>query len=180
MKNVLLGTGLALGLCLAPAATAEDPPVKDMQVTIQGCVVEADHDSFVLTHVRKVSEQGVPAAAPMLGKAGMENAEGELIYWLSKDSIKKMRGHLGHRVEVMGKVTDVSTGTVEIEKEPGKRGADNTVEVDARGKDAKAETDRPVEPGPAPAPGSKVEKKKTLPVHRIDVDTVRMVSATCP
>ena len=71
----------------------------------------------------------------MLGAGGMEPSPNEVINWLSKDSIKKMRGHVGHKVEVMGKITDVSTGTVQVKQEPGKDGRDNKVEVDARGKD---------------------------------------------
>ena len=57
-----------------------------------------------------------------------------MIYWLSKDSVKKMRGLAGQQVEVMGTVTDVSMGTVKVRQEPGKDGRDNKVEVDARGR----------------------------------------------
>lgn len=182
MKKFLL-VSLALGLGFSTVSPAEEPgsaAVKGSPVTITGCVAASDSDSFVLTHVQKVSPQGVAPAANVLGATGIEPGPGEPIYWLSKDSIKRMRGHVGHRVEVTGTVTDVSTGTVQIEKHPGKPGPDNKVEVDARGKDASAKTDRPVEPGPTPAPGMKVEKKMTMPAHRVQVDTVRMISATCP
>jgi hypothetical protein len=76
----------------------------------------------------------------------MENASGEAIYWLSKDSVKPMRGHVGRRVEVT----------------------------------ASGRTDRPVEPGPSPSHGVKRDEKKTLPVHRVDVDTVKVIAQTCP
>ena len=154
--------------------------VEGSAVTITGCVMASDSDSFVLTHVQKAGGTPAPGTNAMLGAGGMEPATNDVIYWLSKDSIKKMRGHVGHKVEVMGKITDVSTGTVQVKQEPGKSGPDNKVEVDARGKDASGKTDRPVEPGPAPRMGSKVEETKTMPVHRIDVDTVRMIAATCP
>ena len=80
----------------------------------------------------------------------------------------------------MGKITDLSMGTVEVSQEPGKAGRDNKVEVAARGKDASAKTNRPVEPGPGPALGSKTDEKKTLPTYRVAVDTVRMIAPTCP
>jgi hypothetical protein len=181
MKNILLG-GLALGLGLATVVAAEEPAsaVKGSPVTITGCVAASDADSFVLTHVQKVSPPGTPSGAAVLGASGMEPGPGEPIYWLSKDSIKRMRGHVGHKVEVTGTITDVSTGTVQVKEQPGKPGPDNKVEVDARGKDASAKTDRPVEPGPTPVPGTKVEKKMTMPAHRVQVDTVRMIAATCP
>ena len=183
MNNLLVGGGLALGLGLASIAGAAqpDPTMKGSVVTITGCVAGSDSDSFVLTHVQKVAPDGVPIPnAPALGAAGMEGGAGEVIYWLSKDSVKKMRGHVGQQVEVTGPITDVSMGTVKVREEPGKDGRDNKVEVDARGKEASAKTERPVEPGPPPAPGTRVEKTKTLPTYRIQVDTVRMVAATCP
>jgi hypothetical protein len=155
--------------------------MKGTVLTLTGCVANSDSDSFVLTHVQKVAPDGTPIPnAPALGATGMEGGSGEVIYWLSKDSVKKMRGLAGHQVEVTGMVTDVSMGTVKIRQEPGKEGRDNKVEVEARGKDASAKTERPVEPGPAPAPGMKVKEKKTLPTYRIQVDTVRDIAATCP
>jgi hypothetical protein len=128
-----------------------------------------------MTHVQRMAAPGtaVPAES-VLGATGMEP---ERIYWLSKDSVKMMREHVGHKVEVTGTVTDLSRGTVEIEREGGKR---DKVEVEARGKEAEAETVRPAEPGAAPAPRVKVEKKKNLPVSRVKVDTVKVLSATCP
>jgi hypothetical protein len=176
MKALFLGI---VFVGLGTLAGAADDPAKGSRVTLRGCVAASDSDSFVLTHVQNLAA-GAAASGPSIGATGVEPATSDVIYWLSKDSIKKMRGHAGHKVEVTGTVTDVSTGTVEIEKEPGKPGPDNKVEVDARGKDASAKTDRPVEPGAAPAPGTKVEKKMVKPVHRVDVDTVTMVAATCP
>jgi hypothetical protein len=154
--------------------------MKGSPVTITGCVAGSDSDSFVLTHVQRVSPDGTPSSSgPVLGATGIEGVD-EAIYWLSKDSVKKMRGHVGHQVEVTGTVTDVSMGTVKVRQEPGKDGRDNKVEVDARGKDASAKTERPVEPGPPPAPGTKVKEKKTLPTYRVQVDTVRVIAPNCP
>lgn len=177
MKKLFLGS-LVLGLAASVGAAEQNrAAVEGSPVTISGCVAASDSDSFVLTHVQKAGEPGSGAA---LGATGMESGSAEVIYWLSKDSVKKMRGHVGHKVEVTGTITDVSTGTVQVKQEPGKAGPDNKVEVDARGKDASAKTDRPVEPGPKPPQGMKTEVNKTLPVHRIDVATVKMIAATCP
>jgi hypothetical protein len=178
MKTIIL-CSFALGVAAA-AGAADRRGVEGSPVTITGCVAASDSDSFVLTHVQKAGDPAAMTTGAVLGANGMEPASGEVIYWLSKDSIKKMRGHVGHKVEVTGTITDVSTGTVQVKQQPGKEGPDNKVEVDARGKDASAKTDRPVEPGMAPPPGTKMEEKRTLPVHRVDVDTVRMVAATCP
>jgi hypothetical protein len=184
MKDILLGCSLALGVGLATVAgaaqSADVPPMKGSAVTLTGCVAGSDSDSFVLTHVQRVSPDPGPGTGAVLGAHGMEGGSREVIYWLSHDSVKKMRGHVGRRVEVMGTITDLSMGTVEVTREPGKPGPDNKVEVEARGKDASAETNRPVEPGPAPARGTKTEEKKTLPTYRVEVETVRVISPTCP
>jgi len=178
--NKLFLCSLVLGAAATAGAADTHTGVEGSMVTLTGCVMASDSDSFVLTHVQKAGETVANSTGQVLGASGMEPSGNEVIYWLSKDSIKKMRGHVGHRVEVMGKITDVSTGTVQVKQEPGKSGPDNKVEVDARGKDASGKTDRPVEPGPSPRMGTKVEEKRTLPVHRVDVDTVRMIAATCP
>jgi hypothetical protein len=128
-----------------------------------------------------VSPEGAPIAnGASLGAHGMEGGADEVIYWLSKDSVKKMRGLAGQQVEVMGKVTDVSMGTVKVRQEPGKDGRDNKVEVDARGKDATAKTEKAVEPGPPVPAGMKVKETKTLPTYRIQVDSVRSIATNCP
>ena len=162
---------LIVGTAATAGAFDNRTGVEGSMVTITGCVMASDSDSFVLTHVQKAGETAATSTGAMLGASGMEPSANEVIYWLSKDSIKKMRGHVGHKVEVTGKITDVSTGTVQVKQEPGKSGPDNKIEVDARGKDASAKTDRPVATGASPLPGTKTEEKRTLPVHRIDVDT---------
>jgi hypothetical protein len=69
---------------------------------------------------------------------------------------------------------------VQIKQEPGKPGPDNKIEVDARGKDASARTDNKVQGVAVTPQGMKTEKTTTMPVHRIDVDTLRMIAPTCP
>lgn len=181
MKNLLAVGGLALGVAAFAGAAEPDPTMKGNVLTLTGCVAASDSDSFVLTHVQKVSPDGAPIPnGQALGAHGMEGGGEEVIYWLSKDSVKKMRSLAGHQVEVTGMVTDVSTGTVKVRQEPGKDGRDNKVEVEARGKSASVKTEQPVEPGAAPPVGMKVKEKKTLPAYRIQVDTVRDIAANCP
>ena len=181
MKNLLALGGLVLGFAAFAGAAEPDQTMKGNVLTLTGCVVASDSDSFVLSHVQKISPDGAPIPnGQVLGAHGMEGGPEEVIYWLSKDSVKKMRGLAGHQVEVTGMVTDVSMGTVKVRQEPGKDGRDNKVEVEARGKDASGKTERPVEPGPPVPVGMKVKEKKTLPAYRIQVDTVRDITASCP
>lgn len=180
MKKVLL-SGLALSLGLGGAASAQEASnsVVGSLMTITGCVVTDKENSFVLTHVEEVSgPRSTATNATIEGMAGMKGGAPGVIYWLSSESVKMMRGHLGHKVQATGKITDVSEGTIKTKQEPGKEGPDNTVKIEARDKDASAKTDQPVTTGP-PAT-SKTEETKTMPVRRIKVESVKMVAKVCP
>jgi hypothetical protein len=172
-----LSTGLALGL--AAVASAQDSgkdSVKGSLVTISGCVVTGKEDSFVLTHVEEIA--GPTSAAPnatLDAMAGLKGGAPGVIYWLSEDSVKLMRGHLGHKVQVRGTITDVSAGTLTVKQEPGKEGPDNTVKVEARDKESSGKTDEPMVTGPK----VKMEEAQKLPVRRVKVDTVKMLAPTC-
>jgi hypothetical protein len=176
-----LSSGLVLGLGLATVAGAQDSTkdsVKGASVTITGCVATGKDDSFVLTQVEEIS--GPTSSAPSAtldAMAGLKGGAPGVIYWLSSDSVKLMRGHLGHKVQVTGTITDVSSGTVRVKQEPGKDGPDNTVKVEARDKEAGGKTDEQLVTGP----GSTMKKDdtQTLPVRRVKVDTVKMLAPTC-
>jgi|CXWL01.1.fsa_nt_gi hypothetical protein len=183
MKSQFLLSSLAMGLGLATAASvavAQEPAkesVKGRNVTISGCVITDKEQSFVLTHVQELAGPSTTAPSATLdGMAGLKGGTPGVIYWLSSDSVKLMRGHVGHKVQVMGEITDLSTGTVRVQQEPGKDGPDNKVEVTARDKDSGGKTDQPVVTGPT----GKTDTTTTLPVRRIKVDTVKMLSTTCP
>jgi len=181
MSKFFLKSSLALGLGLATLAAAEQPStesVKGSAVTISGCVVSDKTNSFVLTHVEEISGPRSPVSSPVLGANGVEGGGPALIYWLSHESVPLMRGHVGHKVQVTGTITDLSTGTVRIKQEPGKPGPDNKITVEARGKEASAKTETSVKAGPAPV--GKSDETKTLPVRRVKVDTVKVLATTCP
>jgi hypothetical protein len=178
-KFISSGLALGLGLGFATIAAAQNSgrdSVKGSLVTISGCVVTGKEDSFVLTHVEEISGPTSTAPSATLdGMAGLKGGAPGAIYWLSEDSVKLMRGHLGHKVQVTGTITDVSAGTVTVKQEPGKDGPDNTVKVEARDKESRGRTDEPVITGPK----VKTEETQNLPVRRVKVDTVKMLAPTC-
>jgi len=178
-KFLLSGLALALGVTnVAAAPGADKDAVKGSTVTIAGCVVSNKDSSFVLTNVEEVA--GPVSTAPnatLNGMSGLKGGAPGALYWLSDDSVKMMREHVGHKVQVTGTITDVSSGTLLVKQEPGKEGPDNTVKVEARDKEATVKTDQPVVTGP-PAT-VKTEDKQTLPVRRVKVDTVTMLAPAC-
>lgn len=180
MKNILLsGVALSLGLTGVASAQETSNSVVGSMMTITGCVVTDKENSFVLTHVEEISGPRSTSPNPTIeGMAGVKAGVPGVIYWLSSESVKMMRGHLGHKVEATGKITDLSEGTIKTKQEPGKDGPDNTVKIEAREKDSTAHTDEPVVAGP-PAT-VKTEATRTMPVRRIKVDSVKMVAKVCP
>jgi hypothetical protein len=182
MTNRFLLGSLAVGLGLSTVAVAQEPgkdALKGAEVTLTGCVATDKENSFVLTNVEEVSApRSTTSTATPMAMSGMEGGgPNEVIYWLSHDSVKLMRGHLGHKVEVTGIITDLSMGTVRVKQEPGKAGPDNKIEVEARGKEATAETDKPVGSGPVAVVKSDVTH--SLPVRRVKVETVKLLANTC-
>ena len=135
MEGYVVGGALALALACGGVATAAEPLAgKGDAVTITGCVLAGTQDgSVVLTHVSEAAAGGGPREA-WLGAEGMAEPGGaqQVAYWLNHDSVKKVREHIGHRVEIKGHVSDVSQGNVTVDREPGKDGRDNKVTVEAR------------------------------------------------
>jgi len=149
-------------LAAAGAARADDvrqaavPVGKDTPpVTITGCLLAGTKpDTFVLKDVTDSA-----------GRAA------DVIYWLS--SIRGLKDHVGHTIEVTGPVVSVSEGEVAVTTDPSKS-PNTTIEVDARGKEAKAKTT-----DPDASPSTRTKEHKAMPVHRIKVQSVRMLAMTC-
>ncbi len=178
MTKKFFVSGLALGLGLSTTAIGQerDDTQKGVAVTLTGCVITDKENSFVLTQVKQLSGPRSTTSSPT--PAAMSGMEGggpnEVTYWLSNDSVKLMRGHLGHRVRVTGVLTEVTTGTVQIKQEPGKPGPDNTVKIESEGKEASGKTDTPVG-----GPVVKSDTTQAVTIHQVKVDTVKLLAKTC-
>jgi len=178
MSTFLIAT-LALGLSTpAQADKSDKDAVKGATVTISGCVITDKENSFMLAQVEEVAgPTSTTPNATLEAMSGLTGGAPGAVYWLSSESVKLMRGHLGHKVQVTGTITDVTSGTVKVKQEPGKDGPNNTVKVEARDKEVKAKTDEPLVAG-FPAYANK-EETKTMPVRRVKVETVKMLATTC-
>jgi hypothetical protein len=147
-------------LALAGAARADDrvvtPVGKDTApVTITGCLLAGTRpDTFVLKDVTDSA-----------GRAA------DVIYWLS--TTRGLKDHVGQTIEVTGPVVAVSEGELEVKTNPAKS-PDTTIQVKARGKEAKARTE-----DETALSDVKTKDERTMPVHRIKVRSVRMVAPTC-
>ncbi|HUQ87212.1 MAG TPA: hypothetical protein VM096_06610 [Vicinamibacterales bacterium] len=134
---------------------------KGATVTLQGCVVAAEKKgTYVLTNVREW-----PVATSDMGKFGKR------YYWIEKDD--KMKGHVGHTIQLVGKITDVDKS--EIEFKAGESGNGFNVEIEGPGKDVVT-----------PAANAEVNtqggsKKKDIPITllKFKIDDIKMTSSTC-
>jgi len=108
----------ALALCCATAAVAAQEPSVEVDgddITIQGCVLEADaaaqaHPVLVWTR------GGIMLNNATTVRGGRPQALPEQVfYWLEGDD--PLAKHVGQRVEVEGELGDFEKGEVEIERD---------------------------------------------------------------
>ena len=167
----LMKTGMALiislalggGMTIVSAQAQADGKKfeKGSTVTLQGCVVAAEKkDTFVLTNVREW-----PIANSDIGKFGKR------YYWIEKTDA--MKGHLGHTIQITGKITDVEKS--EIELKAGETGNGFTVEIEGPGKNVVT---------PAGNAAVKAESRPNtndIPITllKLKVDDIKMTAANC-
>ena len=167
MKKLLPTAGLAVVIVASAGITATAQQAdgrkydKGSTVTLQGCVVAAEKkDTFILTNVSEW-----PVSTTDMGKFGKR------MYWIEKTD--KMKGHLGHTIRVVGKITDVEKS--EMELKAGESGNGFTVEIEGPGRDVVA---------PAGNAGVKPENrpnKDDIPITllKLKIDDIKMVSSQC-
>ena len=167
MKKFLTAAGLAVAVVTATGtpATAQQADGKKYDkgstVTLQGCVVAAEKkDTFILTNVSEW-----PASTTDMGKFGKR------MYWIEKTD--KMKGHLGHTIQVIGKITSVEKS--EMELKAGVSGNGFNVEIEGPGRDVVA---------PAGNAGVKPENrpnKDDIPITllKLKIDDIKMVASSC-
>jgi len=135
---------------------------KGSTVTLQGCVVAAEKkDTYVLTNVREW-----PASNTDQGKFGKR------YYWLDKAG-KDMKAHLGHTIQITGKISDVSKS--EMEWKVGENGVGMNVEIEGPSRDViTPAANAAVNPATV---ANKDDIKITL--LKLKVDEIKMTSSTC-
>ena len=136
---------------------------KGATVTLQGCVVAAEKkDTYVLTNVREW-----PVGNSDMGKFGKR------YYWIDKAG-KDMKAHLGHTIQLIGKISDVEKS--EIEFKSGENGMGMNVEIEGPGRDVRT----PAANANVNAAGA-AAGKNDIPITllKLKVEEIKMTSATC-
>jgi hypothetical protein len=158
-----LGIGAGMGVVAAQTPADAKKYDKGSTVTLQGCVVAAEKkDTYVLTNVREW-----PIANSDMGKFGKR------YYWIDKAS-KDMKAHLGHTVQVIGKISDVTKS--EMEFKPGESGAGLNVEIEGPGKDVVTPA---ANASVATPPAGHAGKEMSITLLKLKVEEIKMTAPTC-
>ena len=168
MRNLLIAAGLALAMATAAGVTLNAEAQADGRkyekgstVTLQGCVTAAEKkDTFLLTHVSEW-----PMSTTDMGKFGKR------MYWIEKTD--KMKGHLGHTIQVIGKITDVEKS--EMELKPGESGNGFNVEIEGPGQNVVA----PADTAGVTSEGRPNMDDIPITLLKLKIDEIKMVSGTC-
>ena len=120
-----------------------------------------EKDTYVLTGVKEW-----PAGNSEMGKYGPR------MYWIDKTA-KDLKGHLGHTVQLTGKITDVEKSEMEIKT--GESGAGTVIEIEGPGKDVVTSA-KNAGVNPAARPNKDDIKITLLKLH---IDELKMLSSTC-
>ena len=156
-----LAAGAVAGLIIGSAAAyAQSEPTKGSSVMLTSCVEKGQKDdTYVLTHVADV-----PSHPATHG--------GRVVYWLDRDTAKKLKPHVGHQIRLAGTVSDVDKREMEM------KATDEgmLVEIEGPGKDVRT---TPNKAGIPPATAMAGRDARTTLV-KLKVDKLDMVAANCP
>ena len=149
------------------------------KVVLTGCVVKGD-DGFLLSEAVPVTTTSTTTVATPAGTTGITTTTTttppapRMLYLLDDDD-KKLDGHSGHKVEITGEVKgDVEKGEVKVERDNGMA----KLEIKSDGRKVKAVLpEMPAAIGTAGGDKKKVELDYL--VRKLDVKSVKMISASC-
>lgn len=163
---IVFTAGLATAAAMTPVAAQDHADAKKYEkgstVTLQGCVVAAEKkDTYVLTNVREW-----PVSTTDMGK------HGKRMYWIDKMG-KDMKDHVGHTIQLVGKITDVEKSEMEIKA--GESGMGLNVEIEGPGRDVVTPA---VNAGVSTA---NRPNKQDIPITllKLKIDEIKMTAATC-
>ena len=144
----------------------------DEKVKLNGCLVKAEgDDDYLITNLP--SEPGASTADrnPTTSAIGTAGAYSTVFYWLRNDD--DLKKHVGHRVEIEGDVKgDIKEGEIKLDRK------DNWTEIEVKsdGDDMKAKVPNAYI---FPDPTKDKDRKISTLVRKVDVEHVKMLSASC-
>ncbi|MGE3403923.1 MAG: hypothetical protein AB7K63_15115 [Vicinamibacterales bacterium] len=170
MRSRILAAAVALALAPAALAAAQDRPAdsKEQQITLRGCVVPAENDTYVMTNVvESPGASGTTMPAVAHGR--------RVMFWLKNDD--EVRDHKNQMVEVSGKVSDLEESEIELKAGEYKDGG-LLVEFEGPGRDVVASN---ADVGAAVGTAGRQPEENDIKTYlaEVDVTSVKALGAAC-
>ena len=171
-RTLMLGCLAVAMAAVAATNTSVQALGGDEKIKLSGCLVKADNDNGYL--ISNLPSEPAPSTAdrnPATTAIGTAGAFSPVFYWLRNDD--DLKDHVGHRVEIEGELKgDIKEGEIKIERK------DNwsEIEVKSGGDELKARVPNAYI---FPDPARDKDRKISALVRKVDVDRVKMISATC-
>jgi len=144
----------------------------DEKVKLNGCLVKAEgDDDYLITNLPSEPGASTTDRNPTTSAIGTAGAYSTVFYWLRNDD--DLKKHVGHRVEIEGDVKgDIKEGEIKLDRK------DNWTEIEVKsdGDDMKAKVPNAYI---FPDPTKDKDRKISTLVRRVDVEHVKMLSASC-
>ena len=146
------------------------PMTAEISTKLTGCLVRGDGDGAGYLLVNVAAEPTVASSSQVLPTAiGTSGTYANVFYWLDNDG--DLRAHVGHQVEIEGETEgDVKDGEMKIDR----KDQWTEIEIHSDGRTMKAQV-----PNASIVASPNPDRKMEVLVRRVDVDKVRMLSATC-
>jgi hypothetical protein len=173
-RHVLAGLLAGVVAVVVQVADPKSVSADDKDIKLSGCLIkgEGDGNGYLITNLPSEPAASSSAAASVTPSAiGTSGGFSNVFYWLDGDG--DLKHHVGHRVEIEGRFEgDLKPGEIKLERK------DNWTElrVKSNGRSMKADVPNAFL---VPASPSDKERKMTALVRRVDVEHVKMLSASC-
>lgn len=170
--SLWIGVFVAMTVVVAGTDTSVRAAGGDEKIKLNGCLVKAEgDDGYLITNLP--SEPGSTSADrnPTTTAIGTSGAYSTVFYWLKNDD--DLKNHVGHRVEIEGELKgDIEEGEIKLDHK------DNWTELEVKsgGDEMKARVPNAYI---FPDPTRDKDRKISTLVRKVDVDHVKMLSATC-
>ena len=144
----------------------------DEKIKLNGCLVKAEgDDGYLITNLP--SEPGSSSAERNVATSaiGTSGAYATVFYWLKNDD--DLKKNVGHRVEIEGELKgEIKEGEIKLDRK------DNWTELEVKsgGDEMKAKVPNAYI---FPDPTKDKDRKISTMVRKVDVDHVKMLSASC-
>jgi hypothetical protein len=138
-------------------------------IKLTGCLVRGEDGGFLLTNGPSEPAWQKADASVTPGAVGTTGTVASVFYWLENDD--DLRPHVGHRVEVEGELKgEIADGEIAIDR----KDQWTEIEIKAGGDTLKARV-----PHMSIVPVGSGDRKVPVLVRKVDVDSVKMIGATC-